>query len=117
MLTVSNIEATIDFYTNILGMTSSTFGSGRKALHFGSQKINLHQIGHEFTPHAFKPVCGSVDICFVTKQPLHLWIDKLTAFGIIIEEGPVSRTGAVAPMNSLYVRDPDNNLVEIAYYS
>lgn len=117
VLTVTNIEATIDFYTKILGMTASIFGSGRKALHFGSQKINLHEIGHEFKPHAFKPVCGSVDICFVTKQPLHLWIDKLKAFEVIIEEGPVPRTGAVAPMNSLYVRDPDNNLIEIAYYS
>lgn len=97
-------------------MTVSVFGSGRQALHFGSQKINLHQIGHEFKPHAQKPTCGSVDICFVTKQPLEVWIDKLKANEVAVEEGPVARTGAVAPMNSLYVRDPDNNLVEIAYY-
>ncbi len=117
VLTVESIERTINFYTSALGMTVSVFGSDRrKALHFGSQKINLHQIGHEFKPHAFKPVCGSVDICFVTKQPLHLWIDKLKASDVVIEEGPVPRTGALAPMNSLYVRDPDNNLVEIAYY-
>lgn len=117
VLTVANIESTIDFYTKVLGMSSSVFGAGRKALHFGSQKINLHQIGHEFEPHAFKPTCGSVDICFVTKQPLDLWIDKLKACGVTIEEGPVSRTGALSTMNSLYVRDPDMNLVEIAYYS
>lgn len=97
-------------------MTVSVFGSGRQALHFGSQKINLHQIGHEFKPHAQKPTCGSVDICFVTKQSLEVWIDKLKANEVAVEEGPVARTGAVAPMNSLYVRDPDNNLVEIAYY-
>lgn len=94
----------------------SVFGSGRNALHFGNQKINLHQTGHEFKPHAQKPTCGSGDICFVTKQPLNVWIDKLNALQVDIEEGPVSRTGAVAPMNSLYIRDPDNNLVEIAYY-
>lgn len=116
VLTVANIDRTIDFYTKILGMTISTFGSGRKALHFGKQKINLHEIGHEFQPHAFKPTSGSVDICFVTEQPLHLWIDKLNVFDVTIEEGPVRRTGALAAMNSLYVRDPDNNLVEIAYY-
>lgn len=118
VLTVANIQQTIDFYTNVLGMTVSVFGSdGRKALHFGNQKINLHQFGHEFKPHAFKPICGSVDICFVTKQPLHLWIGKLKDVGVNIEEGPVPRTGAMAPMTSLYVRDPDNNLVEIAYYA
>lgn len=117
VLTVANIENTVDFYTKILGMTTSIFGDGRKALHFGSQKINLHQIGHEFKPHALYPTSGSVDICFVTKQSLQLWIDKLKDLGVNIEEGPVKRTGAVAPMESLYVRDPDNNLVEIAYYS
>ncbi|KAJ6636467.1 Glyoxalase domain-containing protein 5 [Pseudolycoriella hygida] len=117
VLTVANIDRSITFYTNILGMTAKVFGDGRYALHFGTQKINLHQIGHEFMPHAFKPTCGSVDICFVTKQPLDLWMDKLKALRVTVEEGPVPRTGALAPMNSLYIRDPDNNLVEIAYYS
>lgn len=116
VLTVADIESTIHFYTKILGMTAITFGAGRKALKFGNQKINLHQLGQEFKPHAYKPVSGSVDICFVTEQPLHLWIDKLNIFGVTIEEGPVPRTGAVAPMNSVYIRDPDKNLIEIAYY-
>lgn len=115
VLTVANIDHTIDFYTKILGMTASVFGNGRNALHFGSQKINLHQIGHEFKPHELKTICGSVDICFVS--PLNLWIEKLRASGVTIEEGPVKRTGAIAQMESLYIRDPDNNLVEIAYYT
>lgn len=116
VLTVADTDRTIDFYTKILGMKAITFGEGRKALTFGNQKINLHQVGQEFKPHAHQPVCGSADICFVTQQPLDLWIDRLKVHSVTIEVGPVPRTGAVGPMNSLYIRDPDKNLIEIAYY-
>jgi catechol 2,3-dioxygenase-like lactoylglutathione lyase family enzyme len=116
VLTVVDIDATIDFYTRVLGMTAVTFGQGRRALQFGSQKINLHQRGHEFEPKAQQPTPGSADLCFITDVPLADVIAHLGDSGVPIVEGPVERTGANGPIRSVYVRDPDGNLIEIANY-
>lgn len=116
VLTVADIEVTCDFYSRALGFKVVTFGQGRKALEFGRQKINLHQAGHEFDPKARRPVPGSADFCLVTERPLEDVVAQLRAEGITIEEGPVSRTGAMGPMTSIYLRDPDGNLVEVARY-
>jgi len=97
-------------------MTEVTFGSGRKALAFGSSKINLHQRGREFEPKAANPTPGSADLCLITDDPLDVVVADLTAGGVAIEEGPVSRTGARGPITSVYVRDPDRNLVELSNY-
>lgn len=114
VLTVKDINATIAFYEQTLGMTSMTFGEGRKALSFGSQKINLHQQGSEFEPKAILPTPGSADLCFITAVPLPEVIQHLAACNIAVIEGPVSRTGATGPLLSIYVRDPDQNLIELA---
>lgn len=113
VLTVRSIEATCAFYTQ-LGMEVERFGSGRIALRFGSQKFNLHQAGAEFLPKAAHPTPGSADFCLVTDTPLADAIAQLHAAGIAIEEGPVPRTGASGPLLSIYIRDPDDNLVEIS---
>jgi catechol 2,3-dioxygenase-like lactoylglutathione lyase family enzyme len=115
VLTVADIRATVDFYTRLLGMEERTF-SGRTALHHGDQKINLHEAGHEFEPKAARPTPGSGDLCFVVDGPIEDVAAALTAAGVTIEEGPVDRTGARGPMRSVYLRDPDQNLVELAVY-
>jgi catechol 2,3-dioxygenase-like lactoylglutathione lyase family enzyme len=115
VLTVANIDATIDFYTEALGMEAVTF-EGRRALAFGLQKINLHQRGHEFSPHAVHPMPGSGDLCFVTETPLEEVIEYLTLLRVRIELGPVERTGAMGKMRSVYLRDPDQNLIEVSKY-
>jgi len=115
VLTVTNIDATVDFYTEILGMEQITF-EGRKSLAFGIQKINLHQRGHEFNPKAAHPTPGSADLCFITTTPLEEVVAYLASQKIHIEEGPVERTGALGKMRSVYLRDPDRNLIEIANY-
>lgn len=115
VLTVAKIDATIDFYTEVLGMDEVKF-DGRKALRFGDQKINLHQRGHEFSPKAAHPTPGSGDLCFVTLTPLEEVIEYLNQLRVHIEEGPVERTGAVGKLRSIYIRDPDHNLVEISNY-
>ncbi|WP_348643880.1 VOC family protein [Phyllobacterium myrsinacearum] len=117
VLTVKNIESTCTFYSTILGMTVETFGEGRKALRFGNQKINLHEAGHEYEPKAKSPVSGSGDLCFIASTPLDAVIAHLGAHDITIEEGPVVRTGATGPIRSVYIRDPDGNLIEIANYA
>jgi catechol 2,3-dioxygenase-like lactoylglutathione lyase family enzyme len=117
VLTVKSIEATCTFYNQVLGMEVVTFGNGRKALAFGSQKINLHQQGHEFEPKAHLPTPGSADLCFITETPLAEVIRHLQVYGVAILEGPVERTGAMGPMTSVYFRDPDLNLIEVASYS
>ncbi len=99
-----------------LGMEVVTFGSGRRALSFGSQKINLHEAGHEFKPHAKTPVPGSADLCFISSIPLPAVMEHLIAGTIPIIEGPVERTGATGKIRSIYLRDPDENLIEIAEY-
>ncbi len=115
VLTVADIDATIDFYTTALGMEVVTF-AGRKALRFGRHKINLHQRGREFEPKAAHPTPGSGDLCFIAKEPLEDVIAHLARLSIPIEEGPVERTGAVGKLLSVYLRDPDNNLIEISNY-
>lgn len=116
VLTVQDLKATCDFYRRVLGMEEVTFGEGRKALQFGQQKINLHQAGKEFEPKAAKPTPGSADLCFITSVPLNLVIEHLRSCAVEIEEGPVRRTGALGPIESIYLRDPDNNLLEISNY-
>lgn len=117
VLTVADIEASVAFYCGVLGMERVSFAGGRTALGFGRQKINLHQQGHEFEPKARTPVPGSADLCFVAALALDQVAARLADAGIAIEEGPVARTGAVGPITSLYVRDPDGNLVEISRYA
>jgi len=119
VLTVKDLEASINFYSSVLGMTVERFGVSKEriALQFGSQKINLHQVGKEFKPHAKTPVAGSGDLCFVSNNPLDVWAEHLACHSVVIEEGPVQRTGAKGPITSIYVRDPDENLIEICNYS
>ncbi len=114
VLTVADPEATCCFYARVLGMEPETFGEGRRALVFGNQKINLHRAGAELEPKAARPVPGSGDLCFLTDTPLEDVIAHLRAEGVGIEDGPVARTGATGPLRSVYVRDPDGNLIEIA---
>jgi catechol 2,3-dioxygenase-like lactoylglutathione lyase family enzyme len=116
VLTVADIEATVDFYTRVLGMRADTFDGGRRALVFGRQKINLHQVGREFTPRAAHATAGSGDFCLITETPLDQVQAELAAAGVEVEVGPVPKVGALGPMQSVYVRDPDANLVEIAVY-
>jgi catechol 2,3-dioxygenase-like lactoylglutathione lyase family enzyme len=116
VLTVADIEQTIDFYVRVLGMEPITFGAGRRALRFGRNQLNLHQAGHEFDPKARRPTPGSTDACLVTTTPLDRVVAHLRACGVPIEEGPVSRTGATGPITSVYFRDPDGNLIEVSTY-
>jgi catechol 2,3-dioxygenase-like lactoylglutathione lyase family enzyme len=116
VLTVADIDATVDFYTRVLGMTAVTFGPGRTALAFGRSKINLHRAGHEFEPKARRPTPGSADLCLITTDPLDQVIGELAAHGVPVEEGPVDRTGATGPILSVYFRDPDRNLIEVSTY-
>ncbi|SFM27648.1 Catechol 2,3-dioxygenase [Paenibacillus sp. 1_12] len=116
VLTVKNIDKTCDFYNRVLGMKVITFGDGRKALHFGQQKINLHEVGKVFEPKAKIPMSGSADLCFITDVQIPDVIHHLGSCRVPIEEGPVKRTGALAPITSVYIRDPDDNLIEISNY-
>jgi catechol 2,3-dioxygenase-like lactoylglutathione lyase family enzyme len=117
VLTVADLEATIGFYTRVLGMREQTFRGGRKALGFGQSKINLHQHGREFEPKAHRPTPGSVDLCLIVDGSLDVVISELAAHGVPIVEGPVERIGARGPMMSVYIRDPDENLVELSQYA
>lgn len=114
VLTVRSIDATCDFYAGVVGLEVRTFGDGRRALQIGQQKINLHEAGHEFEPKALRPTPGAGDFCLITDEPLEGVVSRLEQLGIAIEDGPVERTGAVGQLWSIYVRDPDGNLVEIA---
>lgn len=114
VLTVVDIERTCAFYAKVLGMRVVSFGQDRKALLFGSQKINLHQQGYELEPRAAHPVPGSGDLCFVASVPLPEVIAHLRTCGVEILEGPVRRAGATTPIESIYFRDPDGNLLEVA---
>lgn len=116
VLTVASLEDSIRFYTVVLGMEEITFGNGRKALAFGDQKINLHEYKREFEPKAAHPTPGSSDWCFISSLDPDSLQRHLTALGIAIEEGPVTRTGALGPICSIYIRDPDNNLLELSTY-
>jgi catechol 2,3-dioxygenase-like lactoylglutathione lyase family enzyme len=114
VLTVSDLQATCDFYAQVLGMQVITFGNNRKALKFGQQKINLHEAGHEFEPKAQHPTPGSADLCFITALPLSQVLAHLQTVGVAIESGIVERTGALGAIASIYLRDPDGNLLEIS---
>lgn len=114
VLTTTNEEACIHFYVELLGMTLETFGAGRKAFRFGNQKINLHIKGHEIEPKAHTPVPGALDLCFIASVPLDEVIATLQRKNVAILEGPVMRTGATARIRSVYLRDPDLNLIEIS---
>jgi catechol 2,3-dioxygenase-like lactoylglutathione lyase family enzyme len=114
VLTVRSVDATCDFYREALELEAVTFADGRRALQVGQQKINLHEAGKEFDPKARRPTPGSGDFCLITDLPLDDVIERVTALGIQIEEGPVDRTGATGPIRSIYFRDPDGNLVEVA---
>ena len=116
VLTVFDLERTIDFYSRVLGMEPVTFAGGRRGLAFGRQKLNLHQAGREFEPKALKPGPGAIDLCFISETPLEAVIDTLKAHGVVVIDGPVPKTGALGPMMSVYFRDPDGNLLEISNY-
>ena len=118
VLTVSDMVTSIAFYRDILGMEALEFeaadGSRRWALAFGAQKINLHPAQAPFAPHAAEPRAGAADLCFLSSTPLDAWLAYLKASGQTVIEGPVQRSGALGPIVSLYIRDPDGNLLEIA---
>lgn len=116
VLTVKSIEKSLAFYCSVLGMEEVTFGKGRKAILCGGQKINLHEQGKEFEPKAFCPLPGSADICFIVGTPLEEVMKQLTKHKAALLEGPVERTGARGKILSLYLRDPDQNLIEISNY-
>ena len=119
MLSASDLKRTVWFYCEVLGMDLQTFvppggGTERMALCFGSNKINLHDVQNPFEPHAGRPVAGSLDICLLSDIPVDDWCNRIAEFGLHIELGPVRRTGATGPLSSIYLRDPDDNLIEIS---
>jgi catechol 2,3-dioxygenase-like lactoylglutathione lyase family enzyme len=114
VLTAVDAEATVDFYTRVMGMQLETFGAGRMAFRYGNQKINLHLRGQEFEPKAHLPVPGALDLCFIASIPLEQVVVRLNEAQWPIIEGPILRTGATGPIRSVYVRDPDLNLIEIS---
>ncbi|MGG6238306.1 VOC family protein [Nodosilinea sp. AN01ver1] len=114
VLTVADIARTCEFYQTVLGMEVVTFGAGRVALRYGQQKINLHPVESPFAPHAQAPGAGSADLCFLITSPLAAAIAHLEALGVPIVAGPVPRTGATGPLGSIYIRDPDGNLLELS---
>ena len=114
VLTTRNLEKCVDFYTRVLGMRLERFGNGRLALKFGDQKFNIHPPGFEAGIKARTPTPGSLDLCFLADRPLDEVIAHLKRENVVIEEGPVTRTGARFAIRSVYVRDPDDNLIEIS---
>ena len=116
VLTVVDIDIIADFYVNILGMEKQVFGDNRIALKFGNQKINLHLLGSEFEPKAFNVKDGSADLCFIINTPLNEAKKHIESLGVKIEEGIVSRTGAMGEIESIYLRDTDKNLIELSNY-
>jgi catechol 2,3-dioxygenase-like lactoylglutathione lyase family enzyme len=123
VLTCRDVAATLRFYTEVLGMKEVTFGAGRKALAFGRQKLNLHPLGQaasgpdgNVAAVAARPTPGSADLCLVVAESAEAVVAHLAAFGVPIEEGPCTRTGALGPIESVYIRDPDGNLVELSRY-
>ena len=120
VITVKNLNKTIDFYTKILGMKLEEFASSlnndqiRYAVSFGSQKINIHEEKKPIKPNALNPSSGSMDICFISKNKINDWVNHLVKKGINIEIGPEKKTGALGPILSIYIRDPDLNLIEIS---
>ena len=116
VLTVRDIERSVAFYVQVLGMSEIRFGEDRRALAFGRQKINLHPADAPVAPHAARPTPGSADLCLITRTPLADVLTHLEQHGVRVEEGPVPRTGALGPIESVYFRDPDGNLIEVCNY-
>ena len=116
VLTVKDIDRTVEFYTQILGMQKEVFKGSRIALKYGNQKINLHELGHEFEPKAFNVKDGSADLCFIVDTKIEEVKEFLESKGIEIIEGIVPRTGAIGAIKSVYIRDPDMNLIELSNY-
>ena len=114
VLTVANLDQTCRFYQDVLGMEVRPFQNGRLALHFGQQKINLHLSGHEIEPKARQPTPGSADLCFLVNEPVEQLLEHLTHQGIPLESKVVQRTGAQGAIRSIYLRDPDGNLIELS---
>jgi catechol 2,3-dioxygenase-like lactoylglutathione lyase family enzyme len=114
VLTVRDIPTSIAFYTRVLGMREVVFGDDRRALAFGRSKLNLHQAGREFEPKAAHPTPGAIDLCLLVRTPIAEVVRQLAAQGAAIQAGPVERTGAQGPILSVYVRDPDGNLIELS---
>jgi catechol 2,3-dioxygenase-like lactoylglutathione lyase family enzyme len=113
VLTVRDIPASVALYTRVLGMREVVFGDGRRALAFGRCKLNLHLAGGELEPKAARPAPGATDLCLLAHTPIAEVVLQLAALGVLIETGPVERTGAQGPILSVYVRDPDGNLIEL----
>ena len=114
VLPVSDIDAIATFYTTYLGMEKQIFGDNREALHFGDQKINLHPAGWDYEPKARVSIAGSADLCFIVSERVESLQTKLVQLGVDIIEGPVERTGATGRLRSIYIRDPDGNLIELS---
>ncbi len=120
VFTVRNIEETCAFYARVLGLEVQEFefaGRPRKALHFGNQKINLHEAGREIEPRAPHAAPGAIDVCFITEAPIDTVVAHLKDCGVAIEDGPGIRSGALGKMRSVYFRDPDGNLIEVSNYA
>ena len=117
VLTVRDLEESCLFYEKVLGMRREMFGEGRIALVFGRQKINLHPDPSPYEPKAKAPTAGSADLCFIVDRAIDIVVEHLQSCEVAVEEGPVPRSGAVGPITSVYVRDPDGNLIEIATYA
>ena len=116
VLTVADINVTVDFYSSVMGMNREVFGEGRVALKFGDQKFNLHEYKKEFEPKAKSPLPGSADICLLVDGDIQVAMKEVASKGVEIIEGIVSRTGANGKISSFYLRDPDGNLIEVSSY-
>ena len=116
VITVKDIGLTCSFYNTILNLEILSFEDGRRAIKVGNQKINLHEVGKERSPHALHPMPGSADLCFITTRTIQAFVDHLTENSIHIELGPVKRHGVFGEMDSVYFRDPDQNLIEVSRY-
>ena len=114
VLTVRDVAASAEWYARVLGMEVVRSAQGRTALRFGTQKINLHPAGAEFSPHAAAPLPGSADFCLITREPVTEVAKHLERHGVTIELGPVEKRGTLGPITSVYFRDPDGNLMEVS---
>lgn len=117
VLYATDTEHTCTFYADLLGVaTVDEFDNGRVALSFGTAKLNIHPAGDEYDPHAIEPTPGAADFCLIVDEPIEAVEQRIEKAGVEIIEGPLRKVGACGPMQSVYVRDPDGNLVEFARY-